>query len=225
MGANSFMETEPLQININLVLKTEDIDLAYESEVLTKGDTAQWKGEAAVDYFSAVFFQDCHTLCKNGRSYKEWREKWVESDTKSPVGLIQSWIKAIGAGKGYYSKQPVIPGNEMEPFSSIQKETYCIKLNNQDPDWNSVCDVHPDSLFGGNSLIDAYNSWEVWLYFGAEDCELKAALILAGNDATWTNVFMVFERTQTKPQVDLTTMDIIEGQLSEEWSMETDEEG
>lgn len=222
MRANSFFESEPLQVKIEMIIENGEVDLLFESEVLCQGSVAEWKGQSAVDFYSAIFYQDCHTVCGEGEAYKEWRGNWVASDTKSPALLAQSWVSAVGEGRGYYSKQPVILSEEVELFDVSLEEVYCVKLKSQKPDWAGLCDVHPDSLFGRNSLIDAYESYQVWLFFGVNDWELKAAQILAGTESRWTKALMTFERSEEMPAVDLNALNIVEGYLFEEWSMNTE---
>ena len=219
------MKTEPLQVTVNMILKKDNLQMVYESNIHAQGSMASWQGLAAIDYYGACFYQKCHTLCTDTVSYKAWRDHWVETNNCSPVPLIQSWMEAVGNGKGRYYKYPVMLSEEIAADDVPAKEVYCVILSEQEPQWEYLCDVHPDSTFGGMSLIDGFRCWDVRLYFSTEDYKLTAALILAGKSNNRANVLLILKDSQIQPAVTVADLDIVEGPLAEERAIETEEEG
>lgn len=221
--ASSFIKDQPVNISVTMLRSASDINIGYTSQIAAEGDFAQWDGKAVVDYYGTLFVQKCKTICSKEKGYKEWRGQWVTSETRSPVPMIMDWLQAVSDGVGIYEKEPEVPADTIAEFEDLTEPTYLIQLSSQQAEWNRMWDAHLDSLFGGNEMMTIHERWYVWLYFGAEDHQLKAAIISSGGVEDMVNIFMQINPADEHLDTTLPHENIGEGHLAEEWEIQDSE--
>lgn len=192
VGANSCMLAGPLQLKLDMKLMSDTgTILYYSSDVTAFQEDAIWDGVGKVYFGNMYFRQDCQTVCTESGSRKQWRGSWAASDTRSPVTPIAEWLgKAVA--EGVYFTTPVTPSECSDYLEEYQDPAYRITWTEKDPQWDALCDVHPDTLFGGNDLITSFKEVKVTLFFGTDDLLLDVILLTAEEqDGHWLNFSII----------------------------------
>lgn len=217
-GANHYLDSVPVLLEVSLAVSTDDVTLRYDTEITAQGQCASWDGEATVWFKSAKFHQVCRTLCDSTGSCKRWRDKWVKSDNTSPIPRICEWLDDMVAGKGFYGTRPVIPSQMTDGALSVDEECYRIEFGAAALDWKAFCDTHLDSLFGRDELLNGIKP-EVVLFFGAKDNQLKGIWLVSAGESQLVGAIRIHSSNEM-PNILLSDMPISDGHIYEEWSME-----
>ena len=220
IGTNISYLSDAVELDIRLELIIwEQLIMRYESTVIAHGDEADWDGLATVYYTEAQLYQKCQTMCDHIGSVKQWRGQWAASDNASPVPTIKKWLEQA-AFSGEYSSMPVVPAKEHEKLPELTDEAYRITIAEQQTPFKSLCDVHPDALFGGEGVVAGYEGVTGTFYFGTADLILDAIVIgTEGKNGRWFQMYIVPSRTEREPKADIRSIDrIVAGLLSEEWN-------
>lgn len=202
VGANLYLSTEPINLTIDLrLMSTSGIVMYYNSSVIAAHDTAIWDGVAKV-YFGEMYFkQDCNTVCDGANSRKQWREKWAASDVRSPIPVIDKWL-GRAQQRGEYTAQTVVPAERSDQLAAFTEPTYCFTWTETEIDWKSLCDAHPDTLFGGEELLSRFNKVELTMFIGTEDLLIDAILLEAeGEEQGWLSYTLIPSPAQAPPDV------------------------
>lgn len=220
VGANSYMLAEPMHLKLDLKLMSDTGTIMYySSDVTAYQEDAIWNGTGKVYFGNMYFRQDCQTVCTASGSRKQWRGSWAASDTRSPITPIAKWLERA-ASEGVYFKRPVTPSECSDYLEDNHDPAYRITWTETDPEWSALCDVHPDTLFGGNELITSFNEVKVTLFFGTEDLLLDVILLTAeGEDGQWLNFSIIPAIAAEAPETqwdDEVEQNIVHG---EEWEL------
>lgn len=218
-GANSFIAEEPVAADIYVGLLYEQTVMAYESTVTMQADYASWQGNATVYWLQMAFSQDCVSVCSSDSSYKQWRGYWCESCSKSPATQLSSWVQLVGTGVGAYDEEPCIPAEADVFLTGKTDAAYAVTLHDVDVDWWALCDVNLDMLFGGEDLLQTFNTADVTLYFDCETWHLTAVFIESASSQHYIKAVISLSENSQTPDTSLGNIDITNGSLSEEWEM------
>lgn len=202
VGANLYLTTEPISLAIDLRLMSPSSTVMYYNSTVTAFyDTAIWDGVAKV-YFGKMYFQqDCNTVCDGVNSRKQWRGKWAESDGRSPAPVIDKWLDRAQQ-RGKYTAKTVIPSERSSQLAAFTEPTYCFTWTETAIDWKSLCDAHPDTLFGGEELLSRFNEVELTMFIGTEDLLIDAILLEAeGEEQGWLSYSLIPAPAKTPPDV------------------------
>lgn len=219
IGANLYLLSEPVELTLDLKLMTEAETVLYYNSVVTAcNEDAVWEGVGKIRYGNMYFKQDCQTACSSSGSRKLWRGSWAASDTVSPVTELSKWLEKASGTAVYYTR-PVAPADYSDYLSSFTDPAYRIEWTETEINWYALCDVHPDTMFGGNALITDFNQVNVTMFFGTEDLLLDVVLITTeGEDGKWMNFSLTPQRAATAPDTQWEgdiEQDIL---LNEEWT-------
>ena len=179
--ANTFPSST---FDIEIVGQNGLATLAYKTKVIHISNKAQWEGVATISAYNMVFQQDCHSLYSEDLQAKLWRGKWVQSSATTPAIQLRPWLQMFRNGSGTYAPTPV-PASLLDPFSeSDPRSMVTVRLEDAPLNWNSICDVHIDSLFGTQAFLTDIKTGTVTLYFDADTLLLAAATFTAEQGST-----------------------------------------
>lgn len=222
-GASYFLRESPVDMTIRMVVSNKWAKMSYESKINAQGSAASWDGLARTEWQGYILEQICKTRCDGKRSYKGWRSRWVATDNVSPTAQVEQWLQEVEAGKGTYPKRPTTPAQCSDLLSDVTCEVYQVTLTEQPIQWKSLCDAHPDSLFGGQQLLTQFEKATVTLFFGTEDLTLKAAMVSSATEAGALELVMILTPATTGPVLDLDSLEVGKGYPHEEWNFPEDE--
>ena len=133
--------------------------------------------------------------------------------------MIADWLMAVQEGKGHLSREAVIPADYAKAFEHITQEAYLLQLPSASLNWPGLCDAHPDLLFGGMELLTSFETGQIDLFFAASDDRLLCARISA--DTPEGELFATIRITAPGAQIteEPEGTEVVEGLLSEEWSL------
>lgn len=206
------------QLKISIDYADKDLVMLYDTTASVSGDDAIWEGEAIAYFLQTYFSQQCETLCDGDQSCKEWRGNWVAKDMVSPIVQLHAWQTAIQNGHGIYHKTRVPLCSYHEELQHEQGDVYEIVLHDVSLQWNALCDVDLDRVFGGNEKLYAVQQADVSLLYGTDDWLLKAVIISAESDQFWLSALITVTSVEDGCEVDLSEFEFSEGILTEEWS-------
>ena len=220
---NSFLGGSA-RIEIVLEMVDQDFAMVYESTVLADSQQSQWSGKATVLFLDTLFVQDCVTHTSEGISLKQYRGMWVETDTSSPVPEILSWQAMAAEGGGDYEKKPVPLADYGTPFSE-DPDAQCFRITLEDVtlNWNSLCDVALDSMFGGNERLNAITDGRVELLYDVDTLSLAGVIVSYEDADTRMSLRMAVTADSEVLTLELGTYQTVEGYPEEEWAIRTDE--
>ena len=209
----------PVELNIAIdMVLPDDVVMYYTSTVVATEDTAQWSGQATVYHIATYFRQKCVTMCDETGSAKEWHGKWAVSDNTSPVPALRGWLQKAKT-EGAFRTVPVVPAELSGTLKGLKNDCYRITLNEEIWDYRALCDVHLDSLFGGNERLQAFQAVKVDLLFDTHNLSLTAILLSAEDRGGGRLEISVRATASTSPNVDLSSMSLSNAILSEEWEI------
>lgn len=198
-GANLFLTSEPTFLTLDLKLTVPSgTVMYYNSNVTAYGEDAVWDGVAKVYYRGMYFRQECKTVCSNAGSRKLWRESWAESDVGSPAEVLTEWLGKVDQGSAYLTR-PVIPAEQSEHLASFTAPAYRFTWAEGEPAWKSLCDAHPDKLFGGDALLSDFSQVKITMFFGTDDLVLDVIMLTAEADGRWLSYTIVPGKTKEAP--------------------------
>lgn len=209
-----------MELDIRLDMVTpSNVVTYYHSTVLAQGDRANWEGKATTYFRGHYFTQDCKTVSEGSSSAKGWRDKWVRSDTGSPIPYIKKWL-GEAKSKGRYLTQPVSPASDSDTLEHLEGKTYRIVLYREQVDIHDFCDIHMDSTFGGDASFQGFNDFTVTLYFRTDDLNLSGILLSAHSaQSGYIHISITLRATAEGKIKGLDGLTMVEGVLSEEWAM------
>lgn len=210
---------QPVELDISFDFVDDNLALYYNTEVTQDGSSASWEGNATVYYLDYYFKQDCITICDGLQSCKQWKDKWVASETVSPCHQINEWLNAILKGEGVYLKQPVVPSEISESLEGLENETYCIHLKSSQIDWSSLVDFQLDSLFGGDELLEGLSQGNIYFFFDCDSLALDSIYITRISDIEWFEATIDINSSSEHPEQMPEQYETIEGILSEDWNI------
>lgn len=208
----SFLE-EPIQVKTELDIVSRDVVAYYDTTVDCFMDNAHWRGDATVFYNNTYFTQECISQKDAQQSAKMWRGQWAEADTGSPLSILEEWITKVENGICLYEKRPVT-----ELICEEEVQVYELTLNDTSVDWNSLCDVDFDSLFGGTGLLGSVEDVEVVLQIDTKSLQIRRVL-LSGTGDTWCQMSMTIVQEEDAPQIVWEEELFPHPYLSEEWNI------
>lgn len=219
-----FSNAVKLDIRMDLVI-WEELIMRYETTVIAHGDKADWDGLATVYYTESQLYQKCQTMCDQVGSVKKWRGNWAASDNTSPVPTIKGWLERAGLA-GSYDVETVVPAQEYERLPELTEETYCITISESQVPFKSLCDLHPDNIFGGEGVFTGYEDVSVTFLVGVDDLIVDAIVIgTEGKNGRWFQMYIVPSHTDLEPKADIRSIDrIVAGLISEEWNFKIEDE-
>lgn len=219
-GINAFQDG-CYQLDISLDLVDDDFVMYYTTQVLTDTSMSEWDGHAVVFWADTYFNQDCHTLYQDGISCKQWRNGWVQTNIESPIDEIMAWqiLAAEGEGRCTWDAKAAC---ELDPMlADIQEEVYMVTLQEQSFNWRSLCDVDLDAFFGGNDRLDAFSAADVSLFYRTDDWTLCAVRLVHISDTDYLEATIRIEQAIGNPTFSMDELKMMDGYLSEEWSLST----
>lgn len=208
----SFLE-DPIQVKTELDIVSRDVVAYYGTTVDCFMDNAYWSGDATVFYNNTYFTQECISQKDATQSAKMWRGQWAEADTGNPLDILKEWMVKVENGICIYEKRPVT-----ELICDEEVQVYQLTLNDTSVDWNSLCDVDFDSLFGGAGLLGNVENVEVVLQIDAKSLRVRRVL-LSATGKTWCNVTVDVQSTETPPHVEWDSDWTENAYLREEWDI------
>lgn len=209
--------------NIEIVGQNGLATLAYKTEVLHISNKAQWEGVATISAYNMVFQQECRSLYSEELQAKLWREKWVQSSATTPAIQLRSWLQMFHNGAGTYDPTPtaaalLAPFSENDPRSMVT-----VQLEDAPINWDSICDVHIDSLFGTQAFLTDIKTGTVVLYFDAATLLLAAATFSAEQGGASVSGIIGVSTTDGQSLQDFPLPETVsDGTLYEEWNIIND---
>lgn len=213
--ANTFSSSV---FNVEIVGQNGLATLAYKTEVLHISGKAQWEGIATIGAYNMVFQQECRSLYSEELCAKLWREQWVQSSATTPAIQLRSWLQMFHNGRGTYDPTPtaaalLAPFSENDPRSMV-----IVHLEDAPINWDSICDVHIDSLFGTQAFLTVIKTGTVTLYFDADTLLLAAATFSTEQGGTSVSGIIEVSAVDGQAFQDFPLPETIsEGTLYEEW--------
>lgn len=221
---NSFYDNSyQLIISVDLI-DGNDFAMQYNTAVTTTGEQAAWNGSAMVYSMNGYFVQDCISYTDGQTGCKEWRNVWVESDTISPAVQLASWQSEIIEGRGYYDKKPADISSFHEDLSNLDSKVWSISFKGASVDWNALCDVDLDKLFGGNEKIGQFEETDVTFLYDTKSSRLRAILATTQRDNAWINVCIQLVTIDDDLNINMEDYETTTGYPSEEWDIYYEEE-
>ena len=215
--ANAFLYLEPVALDVSLTLQSGGTAMSYDTQILMEGDMAEWEGDAYVSFSGIPFHQSCRSACDGLEAGKKWNEQWAKTELKAPTVNLKAWLSELASGKGTYLARSVIPKEDSKGLIPLDRESYRVMLRNFAVDWDALCDVNLDSLFGGDTLLTQYDTVDVTMYFQTADWELSAVLIQAEHSDGAVTCKVLVSRSEQGPSIMFGELE--EGLLSEDWEI------
>lgn len=215
--ANAFLYSEPVALDVSLILQSGSTAMSYDTQILLEGDMAEWEGDAYVAFSGIPFHQSCRSACNGQEAGKLWKEQWARTELKAPTVNLKVWLSKLASGKGTYLTRSVIPQEDSDGLIPLDRESYRVMLRNVAVDWDAICDVNLDSLFGGDTLLTQYEAVDVTMYFQTVNWELSAVLIQAERPDGAVSCTVLVSRSEQGPSVMVGELE--DGLLSEDWEI------
>ena len=194
--------------------------LAYKTQVLHISEKAQWDGLATISAYNMVFQQECNSIYSENLQAKLWRDKWVQSSSTTPAIQLRAWLQMFRNGSGVYDPTPV-PADSLPPFpEGDSRSMVTVQLKDAPLDWDSICDVHIDSLFGTQAFLTDLKTGTVVLYFDASTLLLAAATFTAEQGGTSISGIIEVSASDGHTFQDFPLPETVsDGTLYEEWTI------
>lgn len=216
-GKNIPYVQEPARYRIHMEAVRGNVGMVYDSDVVTAGPEACWDGTAKIYAMDTCFTQACKTMCDDSCSIKAWRNHWCASDSVSPSTALEQWLDQVAQGKGYYPAA-LTPSDNPNDAMVESEPHYTVTLKNQPIPWDALCDVDIDLLFGGDDYLNEFESGIVTMFFSTDGL-LEYVVVDCLQENAWFQLTLTPQKWGTAPAVDLSQYSVVEGTLSEEWSI------